>query len=397
MSHTPDPDRPAPPTPPRADGATPPEPDAASDVTEPADVAENSTLDLSHIFSRPLDVRSAALWILAILAIFYTLYFARMILIPLVLAVLLSLLLWPPVRALRRIYIPESIGAGLVLALLVVVVGGSIYLLAAPATQWIEKLPATMREAEWKLRGLQKPIEKVREVSEAVEKATAGEEEPTIKVDVKKPGVASFVMDRTRGMLLDLFLTAAFLYFLLASGDVFLRKLVKVIPRFEDKRQAVEIVRQIQDDIATYIFTITVINLGLGVAVGVALHFIGLPNAVLWGIMAALLNYIPYVGAVVGSLTVGLVALVVLDSGGQAIFTAATYYGLSAIEGTFFTPMILGSRLTLNPVVIFIALTIWGWMWGIPGALLAVPIVAAFKIVCDRIEEMKPIGEFLGR
>lgn len=376
--------------------------DLSSSPKEPSPPAKEAnkppkSASIAEMLGKPLDIRSFALTILTVLAIFYTLYFAKTIFIPLTLAVLLSLLLWPPVRALQRIGIPEPLGAGVVLGTLTIVVALGFYWLSTPASKWIANVPQTLAKAERKLRGLQKPIERVKEVTEAVEKAAAVEDETGIKVEVKKPGIAAAVLEQTQGVLLDSFLTAAFLYFLLSSGDVFLRKLVKLAPRLREKKQTVEIVRQIQDDIATYIFTISIINACLGVAIGVAMYLLGLPNAALWGVMAALFNYIPYIGAIVGSLIVGLVALVNLDSSLAPIFAIVTYYGLSALEGTLITPMVLGQRLTLNPVVIFLALTVWGWMWGIPGALLAVPIVAAMKIVCDRVEQLRPVGEFLGK
>jgi predicted PurR-regulated permease PerM len=186
------------------------------------------------------------------------------------------------------------------------------------------------------------------------------------------------------------------LYFLLASGDLFLRKLIKVLPTFKDKKRAVEIAREMERNISTYLFTVTLINVGVGVAVGVGVGLLGMPNPVLWGVLAFVLTYIPYLGAIVGIGILGLAALLVFDDVGQALAVPAVYMVVSFLEGNFVTPLVLGRRLTLNPVVIFVGLLFWFFLWGIPGALLAVPILAVFKIVCDHVDTLAPIGEFFG-
>ena len=186
------------------------------------------------------------------------------------------------------------------------------------------------------------------------------------------------------------------LYFLLASGDLFLRKLIKVLPTFEDKKRAVEIAREIEHNISTYLFTVTLINIGVGVAVGVGVWLLKMPNPVLWGVLAGVLTYIPYLGAMVGIGILGLAALLVFDDLGHALAVPAVYLVVSFLEGNFVTPLVLGRRLTLNPVVIFVGLLFWFFLWGIPGALLAVPTLAVFKIVCDHVDTLAPIGEFFG-
>ena len=176
---------------------------------------------------------------------------------------------------------------------------------------------------------------------------------------------------------------------------MFLSKLIKVIPRLEDKKRAISIARKIESSISRYLLTVTLINAGLGTAVGLAMYFLGMPNPVLWGAMAAIVNFVPYLGATVGIVAMTLAALLSFDSLGWALVFPATYLALAILEGNFITPVVLGHSLTLNPIVIVIALMFWGWMWGIAGAILAVPILAAFKIFCDHIEPLEPVGEFL--
>jgi len=186
------------------------------------------------------------------------------------------------------------------------------------------------------------------------------------------------------------------LYFLLAAGDLFLRKLIKVLPSLSDKKRAVEIARQIESDISAYLTTVTAINVVLGLAVWGIMALIGIPNPLLWGVLAMVTNYIPYLGAVVMLAILAMVGFLTFDDVGQALLAPGAFVGLNILESYILTPVVLGRRLTLNPVVIVLGLTFWGWLWGIAGALLAVPIMVVFKIFCDHSEPLAPIGEFLG-
>jgi predicted PurR-regulated permease PerM len=190
--------------------------------------------------------------------------------------------------------------------------------------------------------------------------------------------------------------TLVLLYFLLASGDMFLLKLVKILPTLENKKLAVEIYRQIETDVSTYLSVVTLINIGFGCVIGFSMYLLGMPNPLLWGVMAAVLAYIPYLGALVGIVTVTIVAILTFDDIYRIIMVPIVYFILDNIQGNLIMPMVLGRRLALNPVVIFIWLIFCGWIWGITGALLAVPLLAIIKIISDQVEQLAPIGEFLG-
>jgi predicted PurR-regulated permease PerM len=177
---------------------------------------------------------------------------------------------------------------------------------------------------------------------------------------------------------------------------VFLAKLVKVLPTLTDKKRALQIARDTERSISYYLVTTSAVNLGFGGAVAVAMHLVGMPNAVLWGVLAAVTNFIPYLGAVAMVIILGLAALLEFDDVWRALLVPAVFFGLNFAEGYLLTPLALGRRLTLNPVVVFVGVLFWGWVWGVAGALLAVPILAAVKIVCDRIEGLAAVGEFLG-
>jgi predicted PurR-regulated permease PerM len=198
-------------------------------------------------------------------------------------------------------------------------------------------------------------------------------------------------------VIAGLLVMIALLFFLLASGDTLLRQAVTIAPRLGDKRRVVEIVRETEDDISYYLLTVSMINAGLGVAVGAAMYILGMPNAPLWGVMAGVFNFVPFLGAVTGIGIVGLVALLTFDQAWSIFLPPLSYLGLTSIEAQFVTPALLARRLTLNPVAVFLALIVWTWMWGIAGALLAVPLLATFKICCDHVEPLQPIGTMLGR
>ena len=341
--------------------------------------------------------RSFAVNMLLLLAVFYTLYFARALFLPIVLAILLSFVFAPTMRFLRRLHIPEVAGAGLIVAALLGTVGIGIYTLADPASEWLEKAPTLMRQIEAKIRVLKKPVEEVSEATKRVEEITSVGQDNVRTVQVQQKPLASLILSETSEFLFGAISTFILLLFLLASGNLFLQKIVRTLPRLEDKKRAVEVAREMESEISTYLFTIALINTGLGAATAGAMYLLGMPNPLLWGVMVALLNFVPYVGDLVSITVLAVVALMTFDNLGHAVLVPVVYYVLTATEGQLITPMILGRRFTLNPVVIFISLMFWGWLWGIPGALLAVPFLVTMKIFCDHVEPLSKFGEFLGR
>lgn len=346
-------------------------------------------------------VGTVALTGIFVLLSLYTLYFARPFLLPLVLAVILNFLLSPLVRGLARLRIPQALGAALVILALLALVALGIERLSGPAAKWIQKTPEGVERIEQRIRGLRGPVEQVQEAAQKVEEEVArlsGDGGPEAQ-EVKMQGVTwtSALLSRTQAFLGGAVVVLILLYFLLASGDFFLRKLVRVLPRLEDKRRAVEIARQTEHHISMYLSTVTLINVVLGVAVGLAMWAVGMPNPALWGVMAGLMNYVPYLGPVVTLAVITTASILTFEDLGRALVAPLVYFAINFAEGYFLTPTIMGRRLTLNPVVVFVGLVFWGWLWGIPGALIAVPLLAMFKILCDHIEPLSPIGEFLGR
>lgn len=374
-------------------------PVATTETAEPANTIANQ-FDLKSLGA--LDVRSTMVTGLFVLAILYTLYVARAVLMPIAVAGLLSILLAPLVQGVSsRLRLPLWIATLLILISGTAVLLIGAYTLSGPALGWARSLPDNLREAQWKLQELTAPMEGLKEATEEVERLAEdagdeGEDEP-VPVRIREPRLMDTILSSAPQTVFAIGLTVALLYFLLASGNLFVYKLVRIVPTLSDKKRALEIVHNIKGEISRYMLTITLINIGLGVAVAIAMWLLGMPNAALWGAMATVFNFVPYLGALAGIAMVSLIALVSFDAITHVLLVAGSYAGLTAIEGNFITPSILGRHLPLNAVVIFIGLIFWAWIWGIPGAFLAVPILAATKIICDRVEQLAPVGEFLGR
>ncbi|MBA2241644.1 MAG: AI-2E family transporter [Chthoniobacterales bacterium] len=379
----------------------------AEDATNPkvsieTDVPETETtaaprLRLSDALIRTFDVRSVALTGLFILALFYTMYFMRSVLLPIVLALLLSYLFKPALRGLAKLKIHPALGAAILMFGIIGGVGYGISFLAPPVAGWLEKAPYGLARLQQKLMPLKKPMEKVAEAGGEIQKLTSPDtgSAPAPTVEVKRNGMAEMLYGRTPEFIFSTVLLLILLYFLLAYDEVFLTKLVKMMPRLEDKKRAVSIAHEIESHVSRYLLTVTLINIGLGIAVGTAVAFLGLSNPVMWGVLVAVLNFVPYLGALTGITCMTIGAVLSFDSLSYALLFPATYLLIASIEGNFVTPYVMGRSLTLNPVIILLSITFWGWMWGIAGIILAVPILAAFKIFCAHIKEMEPVAEFL--
>ena len=331
------------------------------------------------------------------LSAFYTLYFAQALFIPITLAVLLSLVLSPPVRRLARLGVPQPLGAALVVLAALTAIGYGVASLSAPAAEWLARAPESFSKAEQKLRSLRRVVQDVQQATKQVEALTdVGDTGGTRKVVIKGPSLAERFVSRGLTVIVTTAMMVVLLYFLLASGDLFLAKLVKVLPRLRDKKRAVEMARQIQTDVSRYLFTTTLTNASLGAVTAVAMFAVGMPNPVLWGVMAALLEFIPFVGWSLMAGVLALVAMASFEDWTSILLPPVTYLVLHLVKSEIISPYLLGARLMLNPVTIFVAVLVWGWLWGIPGALLAVPLLAVIKIVCDHITPLHPIGAFLG-
>jgi len=364
----------------------------------PGDIESPSLANLESAMETQPAVRSLAATLLVIIATFYTLYFARAFFLPVTFGLLLNLLLSPFVRTLKRARIPYPIGAAIVVLSIVAAVGVGGYFLADPAQEWVTKAPQSVAAASVKIRKLRRPMEQVTKSADQMARAaTTGSTTPRVQeVTLAGPTLMDRFVGASATFLAGALETLVLLYFLLASGDLFLQKLTKMLPEFRDKKKAVAIARETETSISMYLTTVALINVLEGGVVTLVMWALGMPNPVLWGVLVLFLEFIPYLGALVMVGVLTLAALSTFDNVGHIVAVPASYLAINLLQAYFVTPLLLGKRLTLNPVAILLGLILWWEIWGVAGAFIAVPLLATFKILCDHIETLAPVGEFLG-
>ena len=326
----------------------------------------------------------------------FALYFTGEIVLPIIFAFILYLVLQPLMRGAARLRIPKPLAALIVILVIFGGVGALGFTLSGPAADWISKAPGSLRRIEDRLFLLKQPIANLQSVTKQFDKITEGSSAPAPAVAVAGPGVSSLLLSGTRTMLVGLATTMVLLFFLLASGDLFLRRVVEILPTLSNKKQAVEISREIESNISSYLATISVMNLCVGILTGLACYLCGLSDPILWGTVAFLLNFVPILGPLCGVVLLLVAGLLTFDLIWQAVLLAGIYLLIHIAEGEVVTPMLLARRFILNPVLVIVSIFFWYWMWGIAGALLAVPMLATVKIICDRVRPLMALGHFLG-
>ena len=335
--------------------------------------------------------------VLIVLGTIAFLYFARPVVLPVFLACVAGMTLKPLIRWSTCCRVPPALSAAVVLCLLLAVIVIGFLQLGRPALTWMNQAPQHMTELRQRFQKLFPRAVRISQAAAAVNNLGATDEEkkqaPT--VEVKDSRGTTSILNWTGTLLAGVGETLVLLYLLLASGDLFLQKLVHVMPTFRDKKRAVEISHEIQQNISNYLFSVSLINLALGLLVATGLYSMGVPNAAMWGMFVAVLNFVPYFGPVAGIILLTAVGLLAFDPLWQALLPPAWYLLLHLLEANLITPVLLGRRFTLNPVVIFVSLIFWTWLWGVPGALLSVPILVSIKVICDRVPAMSHVSELL--
>jgi predicted PurR-regulated permease PerM len=361
--------------------------------------------------------RDVTLVILTILAVMYTLYFAASIILPLVLAVVLGLLLGPPVAFLHdKLKIPRMLSSLVAILLLFSLIGGIGYAISVPASGWIAKAPQSLPTLEAKLSFLRRPIamvqggmaqmDRLMQQSQHLDQPggepASGQAARGQVVTVNSGsggvgmGVGMSVLTGTRAFLSQVFTLVIVLFFLLADGDNLMRRFVEILPGLQEKKRALQIATEVERNISGYLVTITLMNLLVGTANGISVWLFGLPDPLLWGVLAFMLNYIPILGPLTGMVIFFFVGLFSFSNVAWALAPSGVYLLIHLMEGETITPMLLARRFTLNPLLVIASLMFWDWLWGITGALLAVPLLAVTKILCDHIEQLTPLGHLLG-
>ena len=343
----------------------------------------------------------------AVIGIFFILFFGALyltasFLLPVILALLFALVMSPIVRFLRRrlkIWEPLSALVLVVGSLMTLTLG--FYMLSDPITNLVNDAPRYAAAVDEELRSVRDRLDRFQAAQEEVRNA-GSEEAPGQSADdeprevvVKNPGLLDNVTQTAPQILASVAFSLIFLYFLLASGDLFYQKLVRSMPTMSDKKRALHIAHDIERELSRYLFTITLINICLGIAVGTCLWWVGMPTPMVFGALATLLNFIPYIGSIMGMALVGVIALAEFGHLSAAAVPVLLYLACTALEGQFLTPMIVGRRLQMNAAAIFLSVAFWGWIWGVVGMFLAVPLMVCIKVFAGYVEPLAALGDFL--
>ncbi|HET8722203.1 MAG TPA: AI-2E family transporter, partial [Nitrospira sp.] len=268
------------------------------------------------------------------------------------------------------------------------------YQLAQPAAQWLEKAPRAVSVIEQKLLPVKDSMTQITEAGDAINRVGQTESAPGIRKVQVVPDQRAAIVNLMGKAMAGIGTTLLLLYFFLASGDLFTRKLLSVLSRSEDRGCAIDILDGMERQLSGFLFQTVMIQTGFGFALWLSLWMLGMPNPGLWAALAAVLQIVPYIGGLAVLLLIAVVAAVTFDQSWAIAGPIVAYLLLTVLKG-FIAPVVLGRQLVLNPVAVLISLVFFGWMWGLAGALLAVPLLACFKIVCDHVERLQPLGKFL--
>jgi predicted PurR-regulated permease PerM len=334
-----------------------------------------------------------------IFSVIASIYFARDFLLPVVFAAFLSITLRPFVRTLSRRGIPAWATTTAIVTVLVIFLLVGFYVFTGAIVQWIDNAAEIQRSFLEKLASLRSSFRSLINLGEVLQQAGQPSGDPGVQEVVVKqsplPTLFAFLAAYPVNVFIGLSGALVIAVFLMASGDLFYAKLLRVLPTLSDKKNALRIVLEIEREVSAYLLAITAINAGLAVAVGVSFWLLGMPTPHLWALLVFVLNFIPYLGPIAGLGLSTIIAIVVFDDIGSALLAPAAYAILIGIETQIVTPQVLSRRMQINAVSILLALAFWAWIWGIAGIVVAVPILVMFRVLCSHIQSLSAIGEFL--
>lgn len=332
-----------------------------------------------------------------LLMLFAGLYLAKDLILPIVFGVLMALTLSPVQRSASRLGIPSPVTAIVLVLLFAAIMTTIILVLGDSIRTLLNETPSLGQELRYKLAGLLRSVEEIKSASEEVEQLTTGGAAPAVReVVIEGPGLLQQVASNAASFGTSLVVGLILALFLLASGDLFYVKLIESFRRTSDKKKALAVVYDVERRISNYLLTITLINAGLGLTIMFAMYLLDVPYPRVWGLLGFLLNYLPFIGGVSGTLAVAAFSIATFDSLAFALIPPAVYGFLTSFEAQFITPYLIGKRLEMNAVSVLLTVVIWGWLWGITGALMAVPFLVMFKVICDNVPGWQTVGNFFG-
>ena len=362
-------------------------------------------------FQMPISIRSLSLAVIAVLAGLFVLHWAKAVFIPFMLGLVFSYALSPLVNSMESRRVPRALGAGVLMLSLLAGLGTTAYALSDEAVQLVDSLPAAAQKFRQTIKARQgdkgSTLDTVQKAAAQIEQAAqdnsavpASRGVMRVVVEPARFNVKDYLWTGTIGLatLVGQTTVVVFLtYFLMVSGNTFRRKLIKLAgPSLTSKKITLQALDEITGQIQRYLQVQLATSALVGVLTGLALWAIGLENAAVWGIAAAVLNLVPYVGSLVTAVASGAVAFLQFGSSNMALLVAGASIVIHTIVGNLITPWLTSRASQMNPVAVFVGLLAWGWLWGVWGLLLGLPILMIVKAVCDRVDDLKPVGEFLG-
>lgn len=362
-----------------------------------ADTSADTSAGVAPVAPPPRPRSSPAALVLALLAVGFTLWATQELLLPILLAAFFALIGNPILRGLRRLYVPRFLGATAVLSggIATAILLGSF--LADPAGDLVRQLPREMRQLAPKLREVVKPVQEAKKGAENIARVAGGEDAGAVKVVRTEVNDPYRALTTTPRMIASVLAVVLLTFFFMVYGDGLQRKALALLPGTQQKRLTVDILQSIEREISRYVLTITVINALLGLLYAGILLALGLPmpEALMWGTLAGLLNYAPFVGPLIGVAATLLMGFVRFDAPLEALSPAGAYLLLHALESQLVTPIVLGRRMALSPLILILGLMVFGWLWGIVGLLLAVPLLVCTKLVLERLDGMEAWARLL--
>lgn len=339
------------------------------------------------------------LWGLFIMAVLAVLYFAKAVFIPIFLAVVFSFVLMIPVNLLEKIRIPPSVGA--LMVLLATLGGFSIlaYYMYDPVKVWVERFPDEIQNIETKIVELRSSFNEVQKTTEEIDQTitdltgSAVSSPGTQEVVVKSGSRLYTLMDNTQAFIVGFMFFLVLLYFLLAFGELMVKSLMMTWKDRAHRITFLRITQESQYQISYYLLLITLINIALGIITALGMWMIGMPTPLLWGVSATLLNYIPYIGPLINMILVTFVGLITFEHVSTAMLPALIILGLNIIEGQVVQPLFVGRMFTINPVFVFISVAFWGWLWGVAGMFMAVPLLMILNSFVSKMRELAEAAE----
>lgn len=351
-------------------------------MAEPGPEAKELNPVIDNVSGRPRP--SWPLVVMGLATILAGLYFGRDVLIPIVLAALLTLLLRPIMRRLRKLGAPDGLSALVLVGSVALLFAFGVWTLAGQAQQWLEAAPQTVLQVRQLLPERIGPLENLRQTSEAVQElARPDNANAPVQVEVQSSDMTYGLLGVSGHAVGTAVIVFVLGYFLLAFSETLLRQALTLRSSFAQKRGIVEMLLEVESGISRYLLTITVINIGLGIATACILWLLGVRNPILWGVLAMTSNYVPHVGAFLCMVVLFFVGAVSKESLSYGLLTAGAFVILTSAESYFITPLVLSRSLQLSPLAVILAILIGGSLWGIAGGLMAAPLLAVLKIFCD--------------